>query len=61
MSTVTCNDFPDLEKEMATLCCAAIRWGGSVISTAEYERAKQKFRDTINSALCEISKAKEDK
>lgn len=61
MSNVTYDEFPDLEKEMASLCCAAIRWGGSAISTTEYEQSKQRFRDTINLALSQIGKAKEDK
>lgn len=43
--------IPDLEDELTAVLCAAIRWGGSVISSEEYVAAKQRFRAAVNAAI----------
>lgn len=60
MSDIDYRYLPDLEKEMIDLCCASIRWGGSVITTDEYEKAKKKFRDAMNLALKVVANTKEE-
>lgn len=42
---------PDLEDELTAVLCAAIRWGGSAISSEEYIAAKQRFRAAVNAAI----------
>lgn len=42
---------PDLEDELTAVLCAAIRWGGSAISSDEYVAAKQRFRAAVNAAI----------
>lgn len=43
--------IPDLEDELTAVLCAAIRWGGSVISSEEYVAAKQRFRAAVNAVI----------
>lgn len=43
--------IPDLEDELTAVLCAAISWGGSVISSEEYVAAKQRFRAAVNAAI----------
>lgn len=43
--------IPDLEDELTAVLCAAISWGGSVISSEEYVAAKRRFRAAVNAAI----------